>query len=68
MFKRLLFDTWEGFVPVAGFCLTAGAFLLIIIRALRMRRPEADRLARLPLEPGAPVSSPASPSSGHVPL
>lgn len=33
-----------------GFVLTAFAFLLIMIRALRMKKAEADHLAHLPLE------------------
>lgn len=64
MFKRLLFDTWEGFLPAAGFVLTALAFLIILIRALRMRKPEVARLAALPLDDHS--QNETSPS-GHVP-
>jgi TRAP-type C4-dicarboxylate transport system permease small subunit len=58
MFKRLMFDTWEGLIPTLGFALTAFAFLLIMIRALRMKKTEANHLAHLPLEDATPAASP----------
>ncbi|MDB6135313.1 MAG: hypothetical protein JWM59_3556 [Verrucomicrobiales bacterium] len=64
MFKRLLLDNLGGFVPAAGFILTAFAFLIIVIRALVMRRAEADRMARIPLETEPGKTNPPSP---HVP-
>ena len=50
MFKRLIFDTWNGAIPVAGLFLVLSAFLLIFVRAWRMKPVESDRLAHLPLE------------------
>ncbi len=52
MFKRLFLDTWDGLIPILGFTLTALAFLIIVVRAVRMKKPEATRMASLPLEDG----------------
>ncbi len=50
MFKRLSFETWDGWTPMVGFALTAVAFTIIVIRALRMKKGEIQHMANLPLE------------------
>ena len=34
MFKRLNFDTWDGWIPLAGLLLTLAVFIIFFIRAL----------------------------------
>ncbi len=50
MFKRIFYENWHALVPIVAFILTFGVFLFYVVRALRMRRPEAERLSRIPLE------------------
>ncbi len=50
MFKRIFYENWHAVVPIIAFLLTFAVFLCYVFRALRMRRPEAERLSRLPLE------------------
>lgn len=50
MFKRTIFDTWEGLIPLLGLLLTLFAFSAIVIRALRMKADERKHLSNLPLE------------------
>ncbi|MBP7949582.1 MAG: hypothetical protein KA004_07990 [Verrucomicrobiales bacterium] len=50
MFRQLIPETWSGLVPILSLALTLGIFLYFIVRAIVMKRPEADRLARLPLD------------------
>ena len=50
MFKRLIYEEWHEWVPIAAFLLTALAFLILVGRALIMKREKAERLAGLPLQ------------------
>lgn len=50
MFKRILYDHWHTIIPIIAFVLTFSVFIFYVVRALRMGRPEADRLSRMPLE------------------
>lgn len=50
MFKRVLLEEWHVVVPYLCFGLIAGAFILIVIRALSIKRGEVDRLSSLPLK------------------
>ena len=52
MFRKLnpaLWE-WQTVFTVGAFLLTLGVFIFFFIRALRMKRPEAERLSRLPVE------------------
>jgi len=49
MFKRVILESWHDCVPYVGFALIAGAFLVILIRAVLMKSGDADRLASMPL-------------------
>ncbi len=50
MFKRLIYDEWTSVVPIIAFVLTFIVFLVLLVRALLMRRERADHLSKLPLE------------------
>ncbi|MGF1453693.1 MAG: hypothetical protein ACFB21_16670 [Opitutales bacterium] len=50
MFSRLTHEDWITWVPVVAFILTSGAFIAIVVRALKMEKPERKRMAHLPLE------------------
>lgn len=50
MFRRLNFDTWDGWIPLAGLLLTLAVFIIFFIRALRMKPSEVHHLSHLPLE------------------
>lgn len=50
MFKRVTLEGWHEIVPYLCFALIAGAFLVIVIRAVRMKRSDIDRIANLPLQ------------------
>ena len=49
MFKRVILESWHDYVPYICFGLIAGAFLLILFRALLMKPSETGRLAAMPL-------------------
>lgn len=50
MFRRVALESWHDLVPYVCFALIAGAFLLIVWRAVRMKKSEVDHLSHLPLE------------------
>ena len=54
MFKRILVEGWAHFVPIISFCIFFTVFLVVSIRALRLKKSERERLAALPLESNDP--------------
>ncbi|MGB0372866.1 MAG: hypothetical protein ACPGN3_16155 [Opitutales bacterium] len=50
MFKRIILEEWHSILPIAGFVVTAGTFLVLAIRALLMQRSELNALAEIPLK------------------
>jgi hypothetical protein len=50
MFKRVVYAEWMDVLPIIAFVLTFAVFTFAIVRALRMRKSEADRMARLPVD------------------
>lgn len=50
MFQRVALENWHEVVPYVCFALIAGVFLIILVRALRMKKSEVDRIASLPLQ------------------
>lgn len=50
MFRRVQLESWHEVVPYIGFVLIAGAFLIIVVRALRMSREEIEHVAGLPFQ------------------
>jgi len=49
MFRRVLLENWHDYVPYLGFALIGGAFIVIVIRALRMKPSEVEKLSAMPL-------------------
>lgn len=49
MFKRVIYEDWQTLVPIIAFVLTFSVFLIQVLRALLIKRPQAERLASLPL-------------------
>lgn len=56
MFQRILYQDWQLLFPVAAFVAAAGFFGVVIWRALRMKRGQLERFARMPLEEDSPAS------------
>lgn len=50
MFKRILLEDWTTLVPIISFVIFAVVFAAVTIRALRIAKPERERLASLPLD------------------
>lgn len=59
MFKRVFVEDWAQMIPIISFCIFAAVFLLVTVRALRLRKSERERMAHLPLDDGSskPTSS-----------
>lgn len=57
MFKRILVEDWVQFVPIISFSIFAAVFLVVSIRALRLRKPERERMAAMPLDVEKPADS-----------
>ncbi|MGE9291892.1 MAG: hypothetical protein ACQKBT_12910 [Puniceicoccales bacterium] len=49
MFKRIQYAEWQEILPILAFCISFLLFLLIVIRAIRMRKDKASKMANLPL-------------------
>lgn len=50
MFKRIAYEEWHTAVPIIAFVLTFGVFIFFVVRAIRLRGDEVDRMASLPLD------------------
>ncbi len=50
MFKRLVLENTTAIVTIAAFLTAASIYAAVLWRALRMGRPQLDRLARMPLQ------------------
>lgn len=50
MFKRILHEDWTTIVPIIAFGITFTFFVVMVIRAARMKKSKRDHLAALPLE------------------
>ncbi|HQZ27786.1 MAG: hypothetical protein KA250_10550 [Verrucomicrobiales bacterium] len=50
MFKRVILENWHESIPYICFALIAGAFCVILFRALMMSPSEVKRIAGLPLD------------------
>ena len=50
MFKRLVLEDWHYAIPYISFALTFGVFVVMVVRAIRMKQDKADHMAHLPLE------------------
>ena len=56
MFKRVLVEDWALYVPIISFAIFAVVFVAVTIRALRVSKPERERLASLPLDDSTEAS------------
>jgi hypothetical protein len=52
MFQRVIHHDWAAIIPIISFVITAGFFVAISIRAIRLKKPEREHLANIPLEDG----------------
>jgi len=50
MFKRVFVEEWAQIIPIISFCIFSVVFLVVSIRAMRLRKPERERMASLPLD------------------
>lgn len=50
MLKRVQFEEWQAIITLVAFIIFSLTFLYLSWRAIRMRKPERDHLANLPLE------------------
>lgn len=57
MYRRVTLEGWQEIIPYICFALIAGAFLVILIRALRMKKTEIERLSNMPLRDDSELQS-----------
>ena len=57
MFRRLLFENWVSIFTLTAFITSASIYVSFAWRALRMKRPQLDRLSHLPFEQTAETAS-----------
>ncbi len=50
MFRRLILEEWQNVLLIIGFVLAFTGFVLLVARALAMRKIERKYLAHLPLK------------------
>jgi hypothetical protein len=50
MFRRLVLEHTTAIVTIAAFLTAASIYAAVVWRALRMKRPQLDRLAQIPFE------------------
>lgn len=58
MFHRVIHENWTAIVPIISFVITAGVFLFVSIRAIRLPKNRREELASIPLD-----GNPKNPSS-----
>ena len=66
MYRRVSLESWHEIVPYICFALIAGAFLIILIRALRMKKTDIDHLSHLPLKEDSELKSSIESSSDEA--
>lgn len=54
MFKRLILDEAVTIFTVISFLVSASIFITFVWRALRMKKPQVQRLENLPFETESP--------------
>jgi hypothetical protein len=59
MFQRLIYQDWQLVFPIVSLVAAAAFFGVMTWGALRMKRPQVEHLARLPLEDGGPTAFPS---------
>jgi hypothetical protein len=56
VFQRLIFEDSAALFTIAAFVTAVSIFVTISWRALRMKRPQIERFARLPFETETPAA------------
>lgn len=60
MFKRIIYDDWTSIVPLISFWLTFGVFLVIVVRAMFLKKTTIHHMENLPLDEDDNVNSNAA--------
>lgn len=63
MFHRVIHENWAAIVPIISFVVTAGVFLFVSIRAIRLPKARREHLARIPLDENSNLKSQISTSN-----
>ncbi|PTX95530.1 hypothetical protein [Opitutus sp. ER46] len=63
MFRRLVFEDAAAIFTIAAFITAVSFFVTISWRALRMKRPQVERLENLPFATPTPSAHDAQPTS-----
>jgi preprotein translocase subunit YajC len=50
MFKRIFHEEWTTVVPIIAFVLTFTFFVVMMVRAARMKKAKREHMASLPLD------------------
>ncbi len=50
MFKRVFFEDWAIWTPIISFVLIASVFVVVTIRAIRIKPKDREHLESLPLD------------------
>lgn len=61
MFQRVIHHDWAAIIPIISFIITAGFFVAISIRAIRLSKKDREHMARIPLEDGTREDETQSP-------
>ena len=54
MWNRIEYGEWVAGIPVIAFVLTFSVFVILVTRAILMKKSDVSHLAHLPLEEGRP--------------
>lgn len=54
MWNRIEWADWATLMPIIAFVLTAGVFVILVIRTILMKKEDVSRQAHLPLEDDEP--------------
>jgi hypothetical protein len=57
VFQRVIYQDWQLVFPIVAFAAAAAVFAIVVVRAIRMKRAELDRFARMPLEEESPATA-----------
>ena len=63
MFKRIVLEDWQHYVPLVSFTVSFGIFAYAVVRALLLKKEKVERLSQLPLEDSPQPSSDPTPKS-----
>ncbi len=50
MFKRVLYEHWHQIIPAISLLFLLTLFIIMVVRALLMKKDKLEELAHLPLE------------------